>query len=173
MDNDENWVRKLFYLNEYEISKRYKYLGEGISRKVFAIDDNYVIKIAKNRNGYYQNKVEQFIYTNVNDQLRKYLCPIILFTSKCIIMRRAVPLPEIIKDKSIDIKKIRSEITAWRDLNYLARKYYLYYSDVVKISSWGKLEDNYVLIDYGCTSKEGDFYYGMYFLFSDFLKVFK
>lgn len=56
-------------------------------------------------------------------------------------MRRAVPLQEIIKDKSIDIKKIRSELTAWRDLNYLAKKYYLYYKDIIKINFWGKLED--------------------------------
>lgn len=58
MGNDENWGCKLFDLDGYELSKRYKYLGEGIGRKVFAIDDKYVIKIAKNGNGYYQNKGE-------------------------------------------------------------------------------------------------------------------
>lgn len=167
MNNDIDWLRKLCDLNENEICKRYKYMGEGISRKVFAIDENYVIKIAKDQDGYYQNKVEQYVYTNVSEHLRKYLCPLILFTPKSIIMKRAVPLSEIFKDKTINIKTIRQEKTTRRDLNYLAKKYYLYYSDIIDTSSWGKLEDKNVLVDYGCTSEEGDFYYSLLFLFGD------
>jgi len=163
MENDLDWLRKLCDLNEEEIAGRYKYLGEGISRKVFAIDDDYVIKLAKDSDGYHQNRVEQYVYTQVNEHLRKYLCPLILFTPKCIIMTRAQPLSEIIKDKSVNIKTIRQEKTACRDLNYLAKKYYLLYDDIIDTSSWGKLEDENVLIDYGCTSEEGDHYYDFLF----------
>lgn len=164
MNNDSEWLRKLCDLNEEEIARRYKYLGEGISRKVYAIDGNYVIKLAKDSDGYHQNRVEQYVYTHVNEHLRKYLCPLILFKPKSIIMRRSKPLSEIIKDKYINIKTIRQEKTACRDLNHLAKKYYLYYSDIIDTSSWGKLEDENVLIDYGCTSEEGDHYYNFLFL---------
>jgi len=164
MNNDTDWLSKICTLDEKEISERYKYLGEGISRKVFAIDENYVIKIAKNRDGYYQNRIEQFVYTHVNERQRKYLCPLILFTPKSIIMKRAEPLSEFIKDETIDIKTIRQEKGACRDLNYLAKKYFLYYSDIIDTSSWGKLKEKNVLIDYGCTSEVGDLYYSMLFL---------
>ena len=42
----------------------YRYIGEGSSRQVFDINNGYVVKIAKNKAGILQNKVESYISLN-------------------------------------------------------------------------------------------------------------
>jgi hypothetical protein len=149
----------IYRMNIHAIRKRFEYLGEGISREVYALNDKYVIKIAKGREGLYQNRVEKYVYTRANKKLKEYLCPIIWYRPKMIVMPRAVPLSKIIKDEFIDLKLIRSEPEAYDDLLQLSRKFYLFFEDIESTSSWGLINNMPVLIDYGCTSEEGDWYY--------------
>ena len=58
---------KLAFLN-FEF-KRFKKIGEGKSRNVFAINNIFCIKIAKNYNGIQQNKTEINISTNIKNQI--------------------------------------------------------------------------------------------------------
>ena len=60
MSNYRRVFKEIYSMNWYEINNRYKYLGEGISRRVYAIDEKYVVKIAKNNEGYFQNRVERY-----------------------------------------------------------------------------------------------------------------
>ena len=151
---------KIRKMNIDEINAKFLFLGEGISRVVFAIDDNYVIKVSKGREGLYQNRVENYVYTHAKAELRKYLCPIIWTKPDVIVMPRAIQLSSLTSEKYIDIKTIRPEISAKRDLLHLAKRFYLYYNDIKSVSSWGIVNNIAMLIDYGCTNEEGDRYYG-------------
>ena len=151
---------KIRKMNIDEINAKFLFLGEGISRVVFAIDDNYVIKVSKGREGLYQNRVENYVYTHAKAEFRKYLCPIIWTKPDVIVMPRAIQLSSLTSEKYIDIKTIRPEISAKRDLLHLAKRFYLYYNDIKSVSSWGIVNNIAMLIDYGCTNEEGDRYYG-------------
>jgi hypothetical protein len=146
-------------MNTKEIRKKFLFLGEGISREVYAIDDDYVIKVAKGREGLYQNKVERYVFTHCDKNLKKYLCPILWFRSDMIFMPRAIPLSSLTSKKYLDIKKIRSDENAYEDLKYLINRFYLFYEDIESVSSWGLINGLPVLIDYGCTNELGDLYY--------------
>ena len=163
MKTMDNFFYNLTLLTNKEIERKFLYLGEGIARKVFAVDDNYVIKIAKGVDGYFQNQVEHYVYRNVNSTLLSYLCPIVAFRPRILLMKRALPLSTRNSNKSINLNAIREEKNSASDLNYLATRYYLYYNDIVSPSSWGQLNDKNVLIDYGCCSVKGDRYYGNLF----------
>ena len=149
----------IFFLTEDQIKRKYLYLGEGIARKVYAINDNYVIKVAKGIDGYFQNKVENYIFETVDSNLLKYLCPIVAYTPRIIMMKRAKPLSKH-KYNRISLSTIRKDKDSNWDLNYLASKYYLYYNDILSASSWGNYKGDNVLIDYGCANERGHRYYG-------------
>jgi hypothetical protein len=157
---------ELYNLKEEEFYKRFEFLGEGISRKVFMLNEEYVLKLAKDEEGYYQNKIEQHVYSYCPTRLKKYLCPIVCFKPRLLIMKKAEPLVKVIQGKYVNLKNLRKEAELFQDLNYLADKFHLFYEDLICVSSWGSLNGENVLIDYGCTSYNGDFYYEMYFLFN-------
>jgi hypothetical protein len=161
--DDRSLFEKIYSLSDRQITKKYKYLGEGISRQVYAIDKNYVVKISKNSDGIYQNRIENYVYTNVDENLKKYLCPILCFNPDRIIMRRAIPIYKYQKSKWVDLNEIRPEESSHNDLNKLATKFMLEYEDVISASSWGVYNNENVLIDYGCTSYFGDFVYSALF----------
>jgi len=160
---DRSLFEKIYSLSDKKITKKYKYLGEGISRQVYAIDENYVVKISKNRDGIYQNRIENYVYNNVDKDLKKYLCPIVCFNPNRIIMRRAIPIYKRGENKWIDLQKIRPEESSYNDLNKLAAKFMLEYEDVISATSWGVYNNENVLIDYGCTSYFGDYVYSILF----------
>lgn len=161
--DDRSLFDKIYSLSDRQITKKYKYLGEGISRQVYAIDENYVVKISKNSDGIYQNRIENYVYTHVDENLKKYLCPILCFKPDRIIMRRAIPICKYQKSKLVDLNEIRPEESSYNDLNKLATKFMLEYEDVISASSWGVYNNENVLIDYGCTSYFGDFVYSALF----------
>lgn len=164
MSISQELFTKLYKMKEEDFYNKFEFLGEGISRKVFALNEEYVLKLAKDKEGYYQNKIEQHVYSNAPTKLKKYLCPIICYKPSLMIMKRATPLTKTINEKFIYLKSIRNEPDFFKDLNYLADRFYLYYEDLICTSSWGILGNENVLIDYGCTSYKGDFYYELYFL---------
>jgi len=43
-------------MSDTKIAKKYKFLGEGICRKVYSINEDYVVKVAKIDDGQYQNE---------------------------------------------------------------------------------------------------------------------
>lgn len=150
-------------LSNKEISEKYTFLGEGISREVYAINKEYVVKVAKIDDGRYQNRVENHVYSHANNNLLKYLCPIVWFEPDRIIMRRAIPLSSLIKDKYINLKTIRPEKYSYADLNKLTNNFILYADDIISTSSWGIYNKENVLIDYGCTTYIGDAFYTAFY----------
>jgi hypothetical protein len=156
-------MQKLFYriynMNFSEISNRFEFLGEGISRAVFAINNDYVVKVAKGREGLYQSKVEKYVFTHCGKDLRKYLCPILWFKPDMLFMPRAIPLSKLTTQKYLDLNKLTSNKNAYSDIMYITNRFHLFQEDIISVSSWGIVDNAAVLIDYGCTSEEGDRYY--------------
>lgn len=139
--------------------KLYQYLGEGSARMVFALDNDLVVKIPKNDFGLYQNKIENYIYENVENRFVKYLCPIINFEPELLVAKRALPInvdKEYLSSLRIFCGK---NIVFYQDILDLCKKYYLSKDDIRATSSWGILDGHKVLIDYGCPSRQGHKYY--------------
>lgn len=152
MDSMSKLFNRIYNMDFYEIQRRFLYLGEGISRVVFAINNDYVIKIAKDFDGDYQCSIEYHVYTHTNKILNSYLCPIVWYKRGMIVMPRAIPLSYYISEPYIDISKIRRDRNSYVDLIKLSQKFDLLFEDIVSTSSWGILNNRMVLIDYGCTN---------------------
>ena len=142
-----------------EYKKNFTFLGEGIARKVFALNKNLVVKVAKGEDGLHQNFVESYIFKNAPYNLKRYLCPVLLYNKRILIMPRAEVFPDIRRKTFVDLKRLREESSIEEDIYTLGEKYFLFKEDLYVHSSWGIINDNYYLIDYGCTSCEGDLYY--------------
>jgi hypothetical protein len=161
MSYPKQYFNDIYMMSYKEIRDKFLFLGEGISRKVYAINEDYVVKIAKGEEGLYQNKVERYVFTHCGKYYRRYLCPILYFKEDMLIMPRATPLSSLTSEKYLDIKKIRKEKNTYKDLSFLTSRFYLFYEDIISVSSWGILKGTPVLIDYGCTSERGDRYYDL------------
>ncbi|MBZ9686702.1 hypothetical protein G9F72_010235 [Clostridium estertheticum] len=161
--DEKMMFKNICNLSNSEIAQRYTFLGEGLCREVYSINDDYVVKVAKLDDGSYQNRVENHVYTHATKDLLKYLCPIVWFKPNRIIMRRAIPLSSLIKDKYIDLKTIRPEKESYADLNKLTNNFMLLADDIISTSSWGIYNNENVLIDYGCTSYLGDTLYTLFY----------
>ena len=155
--------KRICKMSDKEIASKYEFLGEGICRKVYSINEDYVVKVAKIDDGEYQNRVENHVYTHATKDLIKYLCPIVWFQPNRIIMRKAIPLTSLIKDKYIDPRTIRPEKDSYAALNKLTKNFLLYPEDILSTSSWGIYNDETVLIDYGCTTYLGDAFYSIFY----------
>ena len=152
-------IKYLSNLPMKEYKKKFTFLGEGIARKVFALNKNLVVKVAKDEDGLHQNFVESYIFKNAPYNLKRYLCPVLLYNKRILIMPRAEVFPNIRRKTFVDLKKLREESSIEEDIYTLGEKYFLFKEDLYVHSSWWIVNDNYYLIDYGCTSCEGDLYY--------------
>lgn len=76
-------------------------------------------------------------------------------------MPRAEVFPNIRRKTFVDLKELREESSIEEDICDLGEKYLLFKEDLYVHSSWGIINDTYYLIDYGCTSEEGDLYYDL------------
>lgn len=147
----ESRFEYIYSMDLYELFKNFRYLGEGSSRVVFGIDNQYVVKCSKSRNGDKQCSKENRIYSKANDHYKDYLCPIVWYKKGMIVMPRAVSLRHLIGRKAIETSRIRPGKDVHEDLRKLSKKYGLYFTDLLSSSSWGFVNNRLVLIDYGCT----------------------
>ena len=159
MQYNNTLYNELYNLSEREISKNFEFLGEGVARKVYSIDNKNVIKVAKGIDGLYQNSIENYIYNKVNKDLSIYLCPVVYFKPKMLIMRKAIPLSSFIYHNNLSIHDILNHKNTFYDLENMSKKYYLYFNDIIQARSWGILNNKCVLIDYGCPNKNGVEFY--------------
>lgn len=152
----------IYLTNKNVLKNKYMFLGEGASRLVLAIDDNYVVKLSKGKTGNYQCKTENYIYSNIREQNKKYFCPIIWYKKGMVVMPRAVPFSQIVGHRHgsvFEFTNIKPTSAFFQNIKKIAKHYDLLYPDIKAISSWGLLDNKPVLIDYGCTNKLYDNYF--------------
>lgn len=160
MELNKDTINRLNNTSLRKFKRDYEFLGEGIARMVFSLNDKFVVKVAKNQDGYHQNFVERFVYSNCPAKIKKYLCPIIYSNSRIIIMAKAVPYNKILRKHAIiNPENLREEDSVLEDLDYLVNEFHLYEKDIFSSRSWGIINGNFYIIDFGCTSDYGDMFY--------------
>lgn len=121
--------------------KKSKPFVEGSSRKVYDID-NYIIKKAKNSRGKIECKNENWLYNNIENNYKQFLCPVLYYNGSYIIMEKAETVSIDFFESSI--KEIANGIT-----EYLWKTYQMDDFDLKCNFNWGLLKGNPVIIDYG------------------------
>jgi hypothetical protein len=116
------------------------------------------MKIPKNSFGLYQNRIENYIYESAEDRFKKYLCPIVKFEPELLLAKRAIPINDD-KEYLSSLMIFCGSVSFYQDILDLCQKYYLSKEDIRATSSWGILDGNKVLMDYGCPNKQGYRYY--------------
>ena len=136
----------------------YKYLGEGSSRKVFDLNNGYVVKVAKNMAGVEQNRIEYMISEDDNSNL---LAKVVQASNNYdfIIMRRARKVKDILDVWDYFNVTSKNEFLDLPELKRLKIKYNLLLNDLNKKTSWGIIGGRPVIIDYGFTKRVRERYY--------------
>jgi hypothetical protein len=123
-----------------------KGLGVGVSRIVFALDAQHVLKIGVDSWGWAGNGSETKVWAAASPGLRKYLAPVVTVApdSTWSIMRRAKPLDE----EDFD------EETRDALLNEMGEAGLEIYDpdDAIRIEQWGSIDGRPVFVDYGGAS---------------------
>ena len=130
----------------------YRYIGAGSARKVYDLNNGFVIKIARNIKGIAQNEAEFLIS---NDDESSLFAKVYFLSDdyKYLIMEKANGIKsekELLNYFKIQNKK---QIKSNEDIKEVHDKYNLVWADLYKFTSWGKIKDKLVLIDYGYTKE--------------------
>jgi hypothetical protein len=152
----------IFLMTKTDIERKFQYLGEGAGRIVYALNNQYVIKLSKSKGGDLQCETENYIYQQTPYKIKKYLCPVVWYRDDLLIMKRATPLVKSREDRHKNIFRyfnINIEDPFYKNINILIDKFDLLYGDVKSLSSWGLLDGSLRLIDYGCTNEIFDKYF--------------
>lgn len=146
-------------MNDKYLKSNLILLGEGLSRLVFALNDYLVLKVAKSYDGLMQNFIEHHVYKNCPNSFKKYLCPVVFYNKKYLIMLRASHFSNFYNEPIIDISALRNENNAKSHIFALADIFDLFKNDLMKMSSWGIINNIYYLVDYGCNNPSSDSFY--------------
>lgn len=120
-------------------------IGEGSGRKVYDLGNGYVLKEPYSETGFQQNETELHVYDNAIS-IREYLCLTFQGENNCNIMKKVdlITLEEFNAIKNNPkIKSVIDYLYEHFDLN----------DDINHYKSWGKINGEYVLFDYGYTNK--------------------
>lgn len=143
-----DWFERVYKMDRDEISRRFPLLAAGSSRLVYTVNRDFVIKVATKRDGYDQCSRENRVYKNVDNSLKRYLCPVVWYRPGMIAMQRAVPILPLHMLRGDP--QISAPDSVYRDLMVLSKRFNLLYEDLLSETSWGYLGNRLVLIDYGC-----------------------
>jgi hypothetical protein len=155
--NDEYFM-KISTLSKKKLLKSFLYLGEGGARIVFALNNDLVIKVPKNKFGIFQNGIENYIFNHAEERFKKYLCPVKWYRSELLVAVRAIPIDDD-KEYLNCLRTFCGNIPFYEDILTISKTYFLAKDDIRATSSWGILNGEKVLIDYGCPSKQGHEFY--------------
>ena len=162
-----NILSDITTLNKFSERKKYadanfKCIGKGTGRYVYSLNDKYVLKLAKNKKGIAQNLVEINIHKTRNyDDITANIIEYDI-NGVYTIQEKAHIITED-KFKDITRMQLRGFLYYLRHnmkwdghnhifydkVNSLIKKFDLDRFDVTNESSWGIINNNVVLVDYG------------------------
>lgn len=139
----------------------YTCLGSGSGRQVFDLDNGYVVKVAKNRKGIAQNKVEHHISRN---SLVHLLAEVVQVSedSSLLIMEKAQKITNISEVWDYFHVNSNRELLQLKELKKLYMKHHLIPPDLRRACNWGKIHNRMVIIDYGFTFAVRRMYYSFF-----------
>lgn len=139
----------------------YHYIGSGSGRRVFDLDNGYVIKYAKNFKGIAQNKVEYQISSTESSELFAKITQI-SDDFRMVIMEKADRITNIsVVWKYFNVEN-NLELFHLKELEEIAAKYNLLFVDLRRPINWGIVKDRPVIIDYGFTREVRRKYYTLF-----------
>jgi hypothetical protein len=139
----------------------YTSLGSGSGRQVYDLDNGYVVKVARNRKGIAQNKVEQHISSSSSTLILAE----VMQTSEdfsLLIMEKAEKITNISDVWDYFHVKSNRELLQKRELKELYTKHHLLPPDLCRACNWGRIQNSMVIIDYGFTSAVKRKYYSFF-----------
>jgi len=136
----------------------YRYIGSGSGRKVFDLENGYVVKVAKNKAGIAQNKSEYKISSIDNSDLFAKVTQA-SNDFELLIMQKADNIYNISYVWKYFNVTSKRQLFKSKELQNIKRRYDLLLGDFARRSSWGMINGRPVIIDYGFTREVKDRYY--------------
>lgn len=128
----------------------YRLIGLGSCRRVFSMNNGYVVKMAKDIRGIEQNKTEYDIYSSSNSRLFAEI-PYISEDNRLLVMARAKRIRKMRTVYSYyKVNNINSLLKV-NNLHADLKNNDLGTGDLRRASSWGFINGTPVIIDYGLT----------------------
>ena len=129
----------------------YKYIGSGSCRKVYDLDNGYVVKVAKNKAEY---TISLHDYSNLFARVIQ-----VSNDFKFLIMEKAEKINDISYVWDYFNVSNKRELFNIDELQKIKKDYNLILGDFGKKSSWGTINGRPVIIDYGFTISVRKKYY--------------
>ena len=136
----------------------YRYIGSGSGRKVFDLENGYVVKVAKNKAGIAQNKSEYKISSIDNSDLFAKVTQA-SNDFELLIMQKADNIYNISYVWKYFNVTSKRQLFKSKELQNIKRRYDLLLGDFARRSSWGMINGRPVIIDYGFTREVKERYY--------------
>lgn len=136
----------------------YKRIGSGSGRRVYDLENGYVIKVAKNRKGIAQNEVEFYIAstdrTNLFARVTHATEDFML-----LIMEKAERTNSFYDIWNYFSVRNNRELFQIEEFQYIFNHYNLLAVDLRTLANWGMIGNRPVIIDYGFTRSVKRKYY--------------
>lgn len=143
-------IDEWFYIRENLSKGQYRLLGYGSARRVFDLNNGYVVKVAKNRKGIAQNIVEfQISRESLNPIIARIIC--ISEDARYLIMEKVERLRNFSYVLQYYNVNSISELLTKANIIDLFEHYHIVISDLHRMSNWGITNGRPVVIDYGFT----------------------
>ncbi len=148
--------------------KTYQMIGTGTGRSVFDLDNGYVVKVAKNRKGFAQNKAEYQIASKDHSRIFAKISAV-SEDRKYLIMEKADRINSLEEVWAYYHVKNSRELFRLEKFREAARRNNLLLPDLTRKNSWGKVKGKPVIIDFGFTREVSRYYSPFSFNFNMFL----
>lgn len=141
-------------------SGSYERIGSGSGRWVFKINNEYVVKLAKNKKGVAQNRTENDIWTDSKSEL---LAEIIKVSDdfEMLYMVKAEKIKNMKDVREYFLVHSNRELLQLQELRDIMSKYQLLPADLIRPTNWGFINNKPVIVDYGFTKEVKRKYYGI------------
>ena len=147
---------------------QYKLIGSGSSRRVYDLNNGYVVKVAKDIRGIFQNQAENKIYLSRKSDVFAEIVAV-SEDNKYLIMSKAQKIKNMATVyKYYNVKNI-NRLMLLDNLYDDIKNNKLGKGDLKRASSWGFIGDIPVIIDYGLTLS----IFNKYYKFGLFRKKFR
>lgn len=130
----------------------YESLGSGSGRRVFDLENGYVVKVAKNRKGIAQNEAEYQISLTSNSVLFAKVLQV-SEDYRLLIMQKAEKIIHISEVWDYFNIKNNRELYKVEEIKYISSEYNLLMADLYRPVNWGKINSKIVIIDFGFTRR--------------------
>ncbi len=136
----------------------YQCIGSGSGRIVYDLENDYVVKVAKNNKGIAQNKVENHI--SLSDHSSIYAKVIKVSEDfRMLIMEKAVHIKDFSEVRRYFNVQSNRELFQVQEIRHVLINHSILLNDLYRTANWGMINNRPVIIDYGFTQAVRRKYY--------------